>query len=158
VKKSMVELVVVENDAQVDDVRQLFKEYTASLGFDLHFQEYDREYAHLPGEYQPPSGRLYLALCDGNIAGCVALRRFEDSICEMKRMYVKPEYRGRGIGRKMAEKVISEARKIGYKRMRLDTIDTMAAAITLYESMGFKPIKPYRLNPIRGAYFMELVL
>jgi putative acetyltransferase len=156
--KYTIELITNNSDGQLDEIKSLFQEYTASLGFDLCFQEYEKEYEGLPGEYAPPQGRLYLAKYNGASAGCVALRRLEENICEMKRMYVKPAFRGKGIGRVMAETVISVARDIGYKRMRLDTIDTMKEAITLYTSFGFKPIPPYRHNPIKGAYFMELVL
>jgi putative acetyltransferase len=154
----MIELLLVISDEHRIEVRHLFQEYTASLGFDLDFQEYEKELADLPGAYALPHGRLYLARFDGNSAGCVALRRLEGAICEMKRMYVKPAFRGKGIGRVMAEKVISDARYMGYTRMRLDTIDTMKAAIALYDSLGFKPIPPYRHNPIKGASYMELLL
>ena len=154
----MVELVPANTRENLSEIKRLFDEYTAALGFDLHFQEYEREYAELPGEYAEPYGRLYLVLYGKKIAGCVALRKLEDSVCEMKRMYVKPVFRGKGIGRAMAHKVIDEARRIGYKRMRLDTIDTMKPAISLYKSLGFKEIAPYRYNPIKGACYMELVL
>lgn len=154
----MTELILAVTDEQLAAINRLFNEYTTALGFDLDFQEYKEEVATLPGAYAPPYGRLYLAQHDGHLAGCVALRRFEEAICEMKRMYVKPEFRGKGIGRVMAEKVISDAREIGYTRMRLDTIDTMKEAIALYRSLGFRPIAPYRYNPVEGAFFMELVL
>ncbi|MBN2619559.1 GNAT family N-acetyltransferase [candidate division WOR-3 bacterium] len=154
----MIELIAVSNEEHICAVKRLFQEYTATLGFDLDFQAYDKEFSRLPGDYTPPSGRLYLAKYNGSSAGCVALRQLEENVCEMKRMYVKPVFRGKGIGRIMAERLISDARDIGYKRMRLDTIDTMKEAITLYTSLGFKPIPPYRHNPIKGAYFMELLL
>jgi len=154
----MIEIVQVATSAHLNEIKRLFQEYAASLGFGLDFQEYEKEFAELPGEYALPHGRLYLAQYDNEIAGCVALRRLEGSQCEMKRMYVRPEFRGKGIGRAMAEKAISEARDIGYTRMRLDTIDTMKPAIALYKSLGFTPIAPYRYNPISGASYMELVL
>jgi ribosomal protein S18 acetylase RimI-like enzyme len=136
----------------------LFTEYVDSLGFDLHFQEYEREYAQLPGEYAPPDGRLCLARCEGKVCGCIALRKIDKYACEMKRLYVRPHYRGKKIGRLLSEKLITEARTMGYKSMRLDTIPQMTAAIALYRSLGFQEIEPYRYNPIPGALFMELTL
>ena len=136
----------------------MFKEYSESLNFDLYFQNFDTEYADLPGEYAPPDGRLLLALYNTKIAGCVALKKLETSICEMKRLYVRPEFRSKGIGRNLAIAIIDEARKIGYKAMRLDTIPSMKQATALYKSLGFKKIAPYRYNPIEGAMYMELNL
>ncbi|UCC11175.1 MAG: GNAT family N-acetyltransferase [candidate division WOR-3 bacterium] len=154
----MVEIIAVESQEQLDDIRKLFTEYVDSLGFDLHFQEYEREYAQLPGEYAPPDGRLFLALCDGEVCGCIALRKIDEHTCEMKRLYVRPHYRGKKIGRLLSEKLITEARTVGYRSMRLDTIPQMTAAIALYRSLGFRDIEPYRYNPIPGALFMELPL
>lgn len=154
----MIELVEATSDEQVRAVRELFKAYAESLGFDLCFQDYDKELASLPGEYKAPRGMLLLAFCRGEVAGCAALRPAGESICEMKRMYVRPPYRGLGIGRQMAVKIIEFARSAGYERMRLDTIDTMTEAIALYCSLGFEEIEPYRYNPIPGAKYMELVL
>lgn len=154
----MVELIQVEKEEHLTEIKQLFKEYVNTLGFNLHFQDYMKELTELPGDYSPPSGRLYLVLYNGNAAGCIALRKLEDTICEMKRMYVKLDFRHKGIGRMMAQKVIDEARHIGYERMRLDTIDSMREAIALYQSLGFSAIPPYRYNPIKGAFYMELIL
>lgn len=154
----MLEIIAVDSQEHLEDIRMLFTEYVDSLGFDLHFQEYEREYAHLPGEYAPPDGRLFLALYEGKVCGCIALRKIDADICEMKRLYVRPGYRGEKIGRLLSEKLIAEARTMGYKSMRLDTIPQMTTAIALYRSLGFQEIEPYRYNPIPGALFMELTL
>jgi putative acetyltransferase len=133
----------------------LFSEYAASLGFDLSFQDFDRELAGLPGEYAPPQGAMLLAF-DGTVAaGCVALRPLTPSICEMKRLYVRRPYRGSGLGRRLAEAILEEGRTRGYERMRLDTVPAMDRAIALYRSLGFREVTPYRKNPIPGALFME---
>ncbi|MFX0061206.1 MAG: GNAT family N-acetyltransferase [Candidatus Hermodarchaeota archaeon] len=154
----MVRLVEVVTEEQLDQVRRLFKEYTESLGFDLDFQDYEKEFAELPGEYSQPDGQLIVAMQGERIVGCVALRKFSDKICEMKRLYVQPEFRGRGIGKQLAKAIITEARKIGYTSMQLDTVPWMKEAITLYKSLGFKEIPPYRYNPIEGALYLELIL
>lgn len=143
---------------QIQHIRELFTEYAASLDFDLSFQNYEKEYAELPGEYTPPNGRLLLAIYGTEIAGCVALRSITEDICEMKRLYVRPNLRGKGIGRSLAMAIIEAARKIGYSSMRLDTVPSMKGAVSLYQALGFKNIKPYRYNPIGGAQFMQLSL
>lgn len=154
----MIEITAVDSHQDLDEIRMLFTEYVDSLGCDLHFQEYEREYAQLPGEYAPPDGRLFVARYDGAIAGCIALRKIDVDTCEMKRLYVRPGYRGNKIGRMLSERLIHEALAMGYRSMRLDTIPQMTAAIALYRSLGFREIEPYRYNPIPGALYLELTL
>ncbi len=147
------------SDEDIQTTRQLFAEYAESLGFSLCFQSFDLEYATLPGKYAPPRGRLLLAEVDGKAAGCVALRPLEEGVCEMKRLYVRPEFRGTGLGRLLAETVIAEAKKVGYYAMRLDTVeDKMPSAVALYRALGFHEIGPYTANPVPGAMFMQIEL
>jgi ribosomal protein S18 acetylase RimI-like enzyme len=148
----------VQISREVEEARELFREYHRSLGVDLCFQDFDREVAALPGEYTSPSGRLLLCFLEEELAGCIALRRIDATTCEMKRLYVRPSFRSKHLGRKMAEAIIGEARDIGYTLMKLDTLPTMTEAIRLYTSLGFKTTQPYRLNPVPGALFMELDL
>ncbi|PYV47314.1 MAG: GNAT family N-acetyltransferase [Acidobacteria bacterium] len=149
----------VESREQAAEVRELFLEYARSLTFDLCFQSFDKELAGLPGDYAPPGGRLLLAIFDGQTAGCVALHKIENDVCEMKRLYVRPQFRGKGLGKALAERIIHEAREIGYKKLRLDTVEpVMRAAVAMYRQLGFQEIEPYRANPIEGALYMELQL
>jgi GNAT superfamily N-acetyltransferase len=144
---------------QIDSTRELFREYEAWVEVDLCFQSFEQELAALPGKYAPPDGRLLLAYQDGQLAGCVALRKIEDGVCEMKRLFVRPAFHGKGLGRKLIESILSEARDLGYKRMRLDTLPPrMNKAIALYRRLGFREIEPYYDNPVEGALFMELDL
>ncbi len=140
--------------SDLDEIRTMLREYAAWLEVDLCFQGFEKELAELPGEYAPPRGRMLYA--DG--AGCVALRPIEEEVCEMKRLYVRPAFRGSGLGRRLVEKLIEEARTIGYRRMRLDTMPKMDSAQRMYASFGFRDIEAYRYNPEPGARFLELLL
>lgn len=154
----MLRILRVNTKQEIDLARDLFLEYADSLDFDLSFQDFQKEVEQLPGEYAHPAGCLLLAWYDSEVAGCVALRRISKEICEMKRLFVRPKFRGNGIGKALSTAIIEDARRTGYKRMRLDTVPAMKSAIALYESLGFKEIEPYRYNPIQGAKFMELNL
>jgi len=138
--------------------RELFLEYSESLDVDLCFQGFAKELATLPGDYARPAGRLLLAFEGQQPAGCGALRRIDDDICEMKRLYVRPAFRGKGASGELIDALIRTARKIGYQHMRLDTLPSMTRAIAIYRSLGFKAIAPYRVNPVPGAAFLELDL
>ncbi len=143
----------------IENARSLFEEYAAGLGISLCFQNFDRELANLPGDYAPPDGRLLLATEDDQLAGCIALRKLGDGSCEMKRLFIRPAYRGKGLGRVLVAAIIDEARQLGYTRMRLDTIPgRMDQAIALYRSIGFVEIEPYYENPIQDAKYMQLEL
>jgi putative acetyltransferase len=160
-----------ESPAQISQARELFLEYEKSLGFSLCFQNFDKELAELPGGYAPPTGRLLLAEYEGQLAGCVALHKmgFEigseadckisPEVCEMKRLYLRPQFRGKGLGRALADSIIAEARQIGYQRIRLDTVEpVMKDAVAMYRKIGFEEIAPYRANPMPGTLYMELKL
>ena len=150
--------VELEWNPAPDEVRPLFLEYAGSLSFDLGFQDFAGELANLPGEYAAPCGALLLARVSGTSAGCVALRRIAAGTAELKRLYVRPEHRGLGLGRLLAEAIVEHARELEYQRLRLDTAPEMAAAHELYESLGFREIAAYRENPVGGARFLELEL
>ncbi len=153
----MATILPVQTEEETQVARRLFVEYAASLDFDLCFQGFERELAQLPGSYAPPSGRLLLAIAGAEEVGCVALRPLGEGACEMKRLYVRPHRRRRGIGRKLAEAIIQEGRSIGYSTMKLDTICTMGEAMALYRSLGFSETEPYTHNPIPGAVFFKLL-
>lgn len=155
----MLKIVEAVSPEQIDEARKLFREYAAWLKIDLCFQNFERELAELPGSYAPPRGRLLFAIDDDRVAGCIALRPLSEDICEMKRLFVRPQFQGRGLGRILTEKIIEEARSIGYTRMRLDTLPSrMERAVLLYRSFGFEEIEPYYPNPTGGTLYMELKL
>jgi putative acetyltransferase len=147
-------MLLIEPTSDMHEVLALFREYAASLGVDLSFQNFDEELASLPGDYDP----ILLARWNGELAGCVALHALGGGICEMKRLYVRPAYRAQRIGRALAVRIMEEARKRGYRAMRLDTLPSMQNAMRLYESLGFTDIQPYRFNPIEGSRFLEIAL
>ena len=149
-----------QSEKEIQQVRELFGEYVAWLGINLCFQNYDKEVRDLPGDYALPSGRLLLALADdGEAAGCAALRDLGNGVCEMKRLFVRPNFRGQRLGWQLAEMILAEARAIGYQHIRLDTLPgKMDRAIAMYRTLGFKDIAAYYNNPVAGAAFMELAL
>ncbi len=154
-----MKFVQAQSPEEIEIARELFREYAAGLNIDLCFQNFDQEVNGLPGNYAPPLGRLLLAIEDEQVAGCIALRRYDDGACEMKRLYVRPEFRGQGLGKKLVRTLIDGVRQSGYKRMLLDTLPgTMDEAIALYRLLGFREIAAYYNNPVQGALFMELRL
>ena len=154
----MLVIKQVLSEELIKQTRELFIEYAKYLGFNLNFQDFDEELKALPGSYAPPEGCILLAFYKDKLAGCVGVRKFKDDICEMKRLYVRPEFRRKNIGKALSKSIIEVACKIGYRYMRLDTLPHMKEAITLYQSLGFKEIKPYRYNPFERAKFFELKL
>ena len=141
-------------DDEVETVRELFVEYAASLDVDLAFQDFERELAALPRGYTT----LLLALEDGATAGCAGVREFAPAVAELKRLYVRPAFRGRGLGRSLSVEAIARARDAGFRSIRLDTLPTMGAATALYRGLGFHEIEPYRHNPVAGTRYFELEL
>ncbi len=153
-----MKIIRARTENELKEVRQLFLEYQQFLGVDLCFQGFKEELAGLPGKYAPPKGALLLAVEEPEIAGCVALRELDEAVCEMKRLFVRPPFRGRGVGRLLAQAIIEEARKLDYLLMRLDTLDSLKAALGLYESLGFKKTEPYYDNPLPGVVYWEMRL
>ncbi|MFT4068450.1 GNAT family N-acetyltransferase [Paraburkholderia sp.] len=152
----MIHIQLAHFPEQLEIVRTIFREYAESLGIDLGFQQFDAELAGLPGKFAAPRGRVLLASNDdGEIVGCVAMRPLDATTCEMKRLYVRPAGRGLHVGRQLAVQICAAAKQAGYRRMRLDTLPTMHAALGLYASLGFEPIEAYVFNPIPGAIFLE---
>jgi ribosomal protein S18 acetylase RimI-like enzyme len=154
----MVTIRPANSAADIAEIQALFEEYAQSLGIDLGFQDFEHELASLPGAYAPPSGCLLLAAKNLRSVGCVGVRRLDARVCEMKRLYVRPEARGLGLGRRLATAAIAYAQAAGYRAMRLDTMPTMVAAQELYRQLGFREVAPYRYNPVAEATFMELAL
>ena len=155
----MIEIFQAVTDSDIIATRQLFREYETSLGLDLCFQGFEDELKALPGKYAPTEGRLFLALDEEQIAACIALRKLDTGICEMKRLFVREAFRSTGLGRMLIEKLLIEGRSAGYQKMRLDTYpQKMAKAVKLYQSYGFREIPPYYDNPYDGVVFMELDL
>jgi GNAT superfamily N-acetyltransferase len=154
----MVTLVRPDSTHLWSVAEAMVREYAASLNINLDFQDFEHELAHLPVEYGPPRGAFLLALQADSFVGCGAIRPFSESACEMKRLYVSSRNQNNGVGRRLATALIAEARVIGYERMLLDTLLSMASARRLYESLGFTSIKSYRFNPLPGASYMGLDL
>ena len=151
-------MAVVTDGPRLDEVRRLVEEYGASLAVDLSFQDFSCELATLPGDYAAPGGILLLALIDATAAGCVAVRRVDDTRCEMKRLFVRPAFQGSGCGRLLADRAVAWAAGAGYRQMLLDTLPTMTAAQTMYERLGFVDVPAYRFNPVPGTRFMARAL
>lgn len=152
----MIKIIQAETAAQIEQARRLFREYEAWFGLNLCFQNFDEEVAGLPGKYAAPEGRLFLAFADEELAGCIALRKLEEGVCEMKRLFVREDFRGQRVGKILIENLFEEARGLGYEKMRLDTFPSkMAKAVGLYEAYGFRPIPPYYDNPYGETLFME---
>lgn len=155
----MTELLVPETGRDWSDIRELLLEYAGALGVDLCFQEFDRELAQLPGAYAAPSGTMRLARVDGTPAGCCALRALDAvdyaNACEMKRLYVRPQFRGLGLGRRLAEEILEAARLAGYASVFLDTLDEMETARAMYQDLGFVEIPPYYYNPVAGSHYLK---
>ncbi|UCC19735.1 MAG: GNAT family N-acetyltransferase [Promethearchaeota archaeon] len=153
-------LVIIQATTKelIEQARELFIEYSNYLGIDLSFQNFKEELKNFPGNYIPPEGCILLAYFNEKLTGCVAVRKYEDDICEMKRLYVRPQYRRKNIGRNLSNTIIEKAKKMGYKSIRLDTLPFMKEAIMLYCNLGFEEIAPYRYNPFKDAKFFELKL
>lgn len=155
-----IDLIAAETPDHVAAARLLFEEYAAGLDVDLGFQDFAQELATLPGEYAAPRGALLLALVDGELAGCCALRPLDDAdyanAAEMKRLYVRKAFRGFGLGRQLTEAILEAARQRGYQTVLLDTLDEMESARALYEDLGFEEIPPYYHNPMAGAHYLKV--
>ena len=154
-----IRLVVADSPPLIAAAREIFREYAQSLRVDLCFQNFEAELAELPGEYAAPEGQLLLALVDGELAACGAMRSLREvdyaNACEMKRLFVRPAFRRFGLGRMLAESLLDEARRAGYSAMLLDTLDDMEAARGLYGTLGFEEVPPYYFNPIAGAHYLK---
>ncbi len=152
------EILTAASPVDLDAVRGLFREYERWVDAPVCFAGFERELAELPGEYAPPGGRLLIARVNGALAGCAALRPLENGAAEMKRLYVRPEFRGRGLGRRLAESIIGAARAAGHRRLCLDSLPKMREALAMYAALGFSSRGPYSRAPTPGAVFLELRL
>jgi ribosomal protein S18 acetylase RimI-like enzyme len=153
-----MEISRANNSKYIDYIKALFLQYAEALNVDLSFQNFEDELKVLPGKYSEPEGALLIALEDNEPIGCIALRKIDDETCEMKRLFVKPEYRNMRLGKRLVEEIIKEGKQIGYKSMKLDTLKSMESAVKLYKYFGFKETEPYIYNPIKDAIYMELKL
>ncbi|MFH2130538.1 MAG: GNAT family N-acetyltransferase [bacterium] len=153
-----MQIISVQTSPHLNEIRTLFREYEQFLNVDLCFQGFEEELATLPGKYAPPGGALFLALENRSAAGCVAVRTLDDATCEMKRLFVRPGFRGIGLGKQLATVVIAEALRLGFKRMRLDTLESLTAAMGLYHSLGFRQVDAYYHNPLQNVIYWELSL
>lgn len=158
----VIEILSPRHEADLLQTKEIFLAYAKAINIDLCFQDFDTELANLPGDYSPPRGALLLAWVDQKLAGCCALRPIDSSdyanAAEMKRLFVRPEFRGLGLGRQLAESVIDAARMSGYDSVLLDTLDDMEIARAMYEDLGFKEIPPYYHNPLAGAHYLKVDL
>ena len=150
-----IRIIEPRSPEDMEELQTLFLEYAESLGFDLDFQDFEAELASLPGVYAPPTGCMLLAKHGDRVAGCVCLRKLDDRVCEMKRLYVRMPFRHKGAGRLLAEHILEKGRSLGYLAMRLDTVPSMKSARALYDSLRFREIAPYCTNPIPGTAFLE---
>jgi putative acetyltransferase len=151
-----MQITEAKSKAEIEQARNLFREYQAFLNIDLCFQDFEQELASLPGKYAQPSGAILLARVDGELAGCVAVRPIEGDVCEMKRLYVKDKFRGLAIGKKLAQAIIEKAKQRNYKTMRLDTLERLETAMAIYQKLGFKRIEPYYANPLNEVAYWQL--
>jgi ribosomal protein S18 acetylase RimI-like enzyme len=154
----MCRLIEVTTTRDIQVIRELFDEYAVSIGIDLTFQNFAQELIHIADIYLPPEGALLLAKQDGIPAGCVGLRKIDDRRCEMKRLYVRPKFRGKGLGKALCRRIILKGRLLGYREMLLDTLSTMVDAQALYRAHGFRETVPYYHNPLPEAQYMQLIL
>jgi len=153
-----MDIKIISAVQHLEDIKQLFREYANSLEIDLCFQDFEQELQSLPGKYSEPDGRLYIALFNDKVVGCIALRRFNQTSAELKRLYIRNGFRGLGISKRLIQRVIQDAMDTGYKSILLDTLETMKPAISLYTSFGFEEIESYYDNPIEGAKYFKLDL
>jgi putative acetyltransferase len=154
----MCRLIEATKTKDIQTVRELFDEYAAAIGIDLAFQNFEQELIHIADIYMPPEGAVLLAEQDGMQAGCVGVRKIDDRRCEMKRLYVRERFRGKGVGKALCRRIIATGRQLGYKEMLLDTLSTMTGAQALYRALGFKKTEPYYNNPLPEVRYMLLTL